>query len=566
MELTSAFRRPLPTGRSYADRFAREMRLVEQNNFKDVFLQVRSILDLVPEFRYVTRGSAGCSLIGYLLGIHNMDPVEHGFALSRFMHEGRLDLPDVDLDFAYNQRDEVIRRVMLKYPGRVARISNHVTYKSTSAIRQALREIGLHRFLPKGFNLKDVVGDRSDEVLNRAAEIVGDFKNYSLHCGGIVIFPDSVPEELKLNDFQIKLNKDEVEDHKLFKIDILCNRGLAQLNELSNRPLENYPADDEATAKIFSDGCAWGVNFGESPAQRKLHVELQPKCRDDIIFSLALIRPLPSADGKRMQILRQLRQHGNYLGQMVYDDDGIFYIRDLLNCSESEAELYRNAFSKKKYDKIAEFIEKTKYHPNQAQIVNDLNRFSLYSFCRAHAVNYGQLVWALAYEKAHQPFKFWCSVLNHAESMYRPWVHVQEAKAAGLVFGAFGKGPWKLDGNVLTPSIVEERGKGLWQYNRRGYWISEKFMPGCFCERNGNQVKFRGLIATGRHHGVDKRKITFMTVGYDTGKYLELVLNGYVHYSSYDFVEGEGSINSTSVKVNNFRLHKAPKISSNSKQ
>ena len=556
MKLKSQFRRPLPSGPQYAARYAREMRLIEQNKFEDVFLQVRTILDLVPDYRYITRGSAGCSLIAYLLGIHNMDPVEHNFALSRFMHETRKDLPDVDLDFAYNQRDDVIAKVQQKYPGRVARISNHVTYKSASAIRQALREIGTNTFLPKHFNLKEIAGQRTDEILHRAAEIAGTFKNYSLHCGGIVIFPDAIPPELKLNEFQIKLNKDEVEEQNLFKIDLLCNRGLAQLNELSTKALSDYPNDDQATADIFRNGNAWGVTFGESPAQRKLHIELQPKNRDDIIFSLALIRPLPSADGKRMAILRQMRQQGHYLGQMVYDDDGIYYIQNLLNCSESEAETYRNAFSKQKYDKIAEFIDLTTHHPNQTQIVNDLNRFHLYSFCKAHAVNYGQLVWALAYEKAHQPKQFWRSVLNHSESMYRPWVHIQEAKAAGLKFPVFGRGPWILQEDQLLPTYPEPQEKGITQYQRRGYWISNKFMPGCYSHINGEHIKFRGLIATGRHHGVDKRRITFVTIGYDTGKYLELILNGYQHYSTYDIIEGEGTINKTTVKTTKFKFHK----------
>jgi error-prone DNA polymerase len=558
MRLQDAFRRPLPKGQQYADRFAREMRLIEKNRFEEVFLQVREILDLAPEYRHITRGSAGCSLVGYLLDIHNMDPVQHNFALSRFMHEQRPDLPDIDVDFAYNQRDEVVDRVMRNYPGRVARISNHVTYKHSSALRQALREMGHKKFLPRYFDLQQIAGDRTEAVINRAAEIEGSFKNYSLHCGGIVIFPESVPEDLKLNDTQIKLNKDEVEERGYFKIDLLCNRGLAQLNDLSDRQLDDYPPTDEATARLFKEGRAWGVTFGESPAQRKLHVDLQPSCRDDITLSLAMIRPLPSADGRRKGILQQLRQHGNHDGHMIYDDDGIYFIQNLLNCSESEAELYRKAFGKKNEQKVAEFLEKVKYHPERDQIAQELSYYGLYSFCHAHAMSYGQLVWALAYEKVRQPKKFWWSALNHAQSMYRPWVHVQEAKGAGLRFAAFGRGPWRLEGDELHPTHVEAQGNGWYQYNKRGFWISNRFMPGCYCLQTGPRFHFKGLIATGRHHTAGGRKITFLTIGYETGKYLDLVLDGLHQFERYDLVEGEGDILKNSIQVDTFELQKLP--------
>ena len=541
MELIKHFRRKLPQGEEYQTRLARELNLIEKFNFSQTFLQVREILDLVPEFPHITRGSAGCSLVGYLLGIHDMDPVKNNFVLSRFMHENRPDLPDIDVDFAYNQRDEVIERVKRKYHGRVARISNHVTHKTNSALRQAIRETGFNRFLPKYFDPQSIVGSKINEVTQRTRELEGKFKNYSLHCGGIVIFPDQVPNELKINDFQIKLNKDQIEEQGLFKIDLLCNRGMAQFNELSSKSLEEYPEYDDKTAEMFQRGDAWGVTFAESPAQRKLHREIQPKSRQDIIFSLALIRPLPSADGRRNKILDQFNSERNHRGHLVYDDDGIIYIQKLLNCSESEAEIYRKAFGKKKIEKIAEFSEKIKYHPQKGQILKELGYFGLYSFCHAHATSYGNLVWALAYEKIRQPKKFWWAALNHAQSMYNPWVHVQEAKKAGLKFAAFGKGPWKLISDELHPTIPEPFSTGWDQYHHRGYWISNRFMPDMYFHRNGSNVKFRGLIATGRHHTVNERKITFVTIGTETGHYHDLVIQGVHQFDRYDIVEGEGN-------------------------
>ncbi|MFN9902193.1 MAG: hypothetical protein ACK55Z_26105, partial [bacterium] len=101
--------------------------------------------------------------------------------------------------------------------------------------------------------------------------------------------------------------------------------------------------------------------------------------------------------------------------------------------------------------RIDEFKELITDNPDRNKIMTELGYFSLYSFCRAHAMSYAKLVWALAYEKVRQPKKFWWSALNHAQSLYRPWVHVQEAKKAGLKFAAFGRGPWKLIGDELHP-------------------------------------------------------------------------------------------------------------------
>lgn len=555
MHITNYFRRPIPNDPVYHARLKRELDLIHKFGFQNSFIQVQEILDLVPDLRCITRGSAGCSLVAFLMGIHHMDPVNNKFILSRFMHENRPDKPDIDLDFAYNQRDEVLNKVFQKYPNRVARISNHVTYQPQSALRQALREFGFRKFLPKHFDLHSVAGHLTPNILARAQELVGTPKNYSLHCGGIVIFPNAIPEHLKLNNYQITLNKDEVEEQGYFKIDLLCNRALAQLNDLSDRPLEDYPEYDQMTSDMLCAGKAWGVTFAESPAQRQLHQKVQPKSRADITFSLALIRPAPSADGRKNAAIE--RYHNNRIEHqnVIYDDDGIVYIQNLINCSESQAELYRKAFAKKQQHKIAEFEKLIENLPNKNDILKELGYYALYSFCHAHAMSYGQLVWALAYEKTRQPQKFWWSALNHAQSMYRPWVHIQEAKLAGLTFAKFGRGPWLLEGNTLLPTQPEYASNGWIQYVKQGYWISNRFMPGMYFRSQNNKIHFKGLIATGRHHGKDKI-ITFVTIGTNSGIYHELILDGQYKFDQYDTIEGYGTLNQNTILVEQFTFDK----------
>ena len=328
----------------------------------------------------------------------------------------------------------------------------------------------------------------------------------------------------------------------MIKVDLLCNRALAQLSELSTRHLNDYPEFDQKTSEMFQKGNSWGVTFAESPAQRKLHKEIQPKSRKDIILSLALIRPLPSADGRRTQILEQLHNHNNHEGHLVYDDDGIRFIQKLLDCSESQAEIYRKAFGKQKTKLIEEFTEKIQHRHDKDKILKELNYFSLYSFCHAHATSYGNLVWALAYEKTRQPHKVWVATLNHTQSMYRPWVYIQEAKKAGLTFANFGKAPWKLIGTTLYSQEPECASDGWKQYHQRGYWISNRFMPDCYQKQVFNKITFRGLIATGRHHTVNNKQITFITIGTNTGVYLDLIVEGIHQFDKYDIVEGEGIV------------------------
>jgi len=554
--LIPEFRRPIPPGDAYSERLSRELSLIERGGFMSSFVQVREILDLAGGIRHITRGSAGCSLVAYLMGIHDMDPVEGGFALARFMHERRPDLPDIDIDFAHNHRDGVVEKVMRRYPGRVARISNHVSYREGSAIRQALREAGFRGFIPRRFDLQEIAGSRAPAILERSRALQGSFRNFSLHCGGIVIFPGCVPEELKISESQVSLNKDDVERMGLFKIDLLCNRGISQLNDLSSRGLCDYPEEDEAAAKLFRTGDTWGVTFAESPAQRKLHRELLPSSRSDVTLSLALIRPLPSADNRRREILESFRRGGDH-GHVVYDDDGIEMIRSAIGCTDSEAEMYRKAFAKGRQEAVDEFTDRLGDHPDRRNILRQLGYFRLYSFCRAHAASYGGLVWALAYEKARQPKRFWWSALNHAQSMYRPWVHVQQAKAAGLRFRGFGRGGWGLDGDDLVPAIPEAPGDGWAQYASRGYWTSNRFMPGMYCRSRGGECWFRGLIATARHHTVEGRRITFVTVGHETGQFLDLVLDGLHDYEAGDVVEGHGRFRGHAIQCDRFDIQKS---------
>lgn len=557
--MQNLFRRKIPNSPIYHKRLELELSLIRKFGFEKVFAQVRDILDLAEGMPHSTRGSAGSSLVCYLMGITDFDPVLNKCVLSRFMHENRSDLPDIDIDFPYNFRDELIEKIKIKYPNRVARISNKVIYHELSAIRQSLREHGFRKFLPKHFDLEKIAGSKKESILLRASELTGQINHYSLHCGGIVIFDEKIPEHLKYKDDQIILNKDEVEQAGLIKIDLLCNRGLAQLVDLGMKDLDQYDPQDLNASKIFSEGNTFGVTFAESPALKKLFLESKPRNRNDIILALAMIRPAPAVDGRKSRVIQQLHTVGHTKGHVVTDDDAIEMIQEVIGCTESEAELYRKAFSKENEQKTKEFSERLGDHPIREWLLHNLKYLSLYSFCRGHSISLGRIAWALACEKARQPKKFWLAALNHAQTMYRPWVHVQEAKLAGLKFGNFGRGPWKLSGDILLCENPDYYTDGWYQFKKRGYWTSDRFMPNMRLETNGSNVYFKALIATGRHHTAYDRQITYLTIGYDTGKFAEVTIDKLFMYDLWDGVEGTGRFENGTILVDKIEGFKASK-------
>lgn len=555
-ELISRFKRPTPQDSRYAARLQEELRIIEKHGFTQSFIQVADILDMTQDIPHLTRGSAGSSLVCYLMGISDIDPIAYNISHVRFMHDLRQDIPDIDIDFPYHRRDEVFKRVFYRYGDRCARISNHLYYRDRSALREAARQHGVKGRIPRNYETND------PGILKRASELLNTQKGYSLHCGGLVIFNDPIHKELKLKDQQLLWDKNDVERLGHFKIDLLSNRALAQLMEIDQRPLTSYPERDEATASLFQTGNVLGITQGESPAARKLARALQVQCRNDIIISLGLIRPAAASRGGKAQFLRDWDEFRRS-EKMVFEDDATQLIQTLLNCSEPEADVYRRAFAKGLPEKMAEFGQRLGNHPSRDTILQDLGQFSAYSFCKAHAVSYGRLVWALAWQKAHHPQEFWLSTLNHAQSLYRSWVHIEEAKKAGWKV-TLGKRPFEPDKDVLVATGKRPliRLTQTEQYLKYGYWTEPQFLPGFEIKRlpNKTRIHIRGLIATYRHFSNSEEEVTFITLGLSSGEYMDVTVPGYLNCHDYDIFEGDGyekvSFKSPFVEVQSGRLLK----------
>ena len=216
--LIHRFLRPYPTGMEYIRRLDEEYKIIEEKGFVSTFHRVSDLLELIKEqnIPHVLRGSAASSLVCYQLGISDIDPIQEKIPLTRFMNWCRDTQPDIDLDVPHFIRDNLIEQFHEIHPNKVARISNKVMYKPKSAMREAIRKFGYRKFLPRRYKLSDIFPDPyvRKNVQHYAKSLVGKQRQWSLHCGGLIVFNDSVPIELWLKPErrQILLDKYDVEE------------------------------------------------------------------------------------------------------------------------------------------------------------------------------------------------------------------------------------------------------------------------------------------------------------------------------------------------------------------
>jgi len=573
--LEPLFIRPIPPLSQYKIQLEEEYKLIDKNNFTKVFLQVCTILQIIDQISersgkpilHVIRGSAGSSLVCFLLGITHIDPILHNIQLARFMNTKRTDIPDIDIDVPYNRREEIYGCIAETWPQQVARISNYCNWSNKTAMRQSIKDLlkSKGQEIPRELNRKhynpiNILGGDKElfkKVKIAAEKKVGTLKNYSKHCAGIVIFEDQerVPEELVLQRIesngkplvQINLNKDDTEKKELIKIDLLSNRGLAQLADIcSDQSLIDYPERDWKTEMLFEKGFTIGITFGESRGMRKLFMEMKPKNMNEIAIALALIRPAAAAEGRKQEFLNKWKygfdSKDALMKPIIYDDDAIYKIRCAIGCDTAEADVWRKAFAKGNAKARVDFRMKMASfgHPRDVidSVVEDLNQLIYYSFCKSHAISYAQLVWALAYWKAHKPHEFWTAALNHCHSEYRKWVHYREAKCSGLQLSRC-PGPYKLGNRNGQPILLSSQSEQrlltelhpINEYKQLGYWTTMDFLQGCGAWQESQtrldgkkMYKFRGLIATGRNITRDWGICTLICIGVDNQKYIDLVI------------------------------------------
>ena len=526
--LIDRFKRPVPEEQEYKERLVEEFELILNQRFTDYFLQICDIIDLTTDLTHMTRGSAGSSLVCYLLGITDVDPIQWKIPVARFMNPLRDDLPDVDIDFEHHRQTEVMERIFRKWPGKSARLSNYVTYKEKSARREAAKRLGVTGTLPRNFTYEKL-GIDAKEAKRIERKLIGKKRAISKHCGGIVMFTRQLPKSLISQDNQILLDKYEIEDLEHLKVDILANRGLSQLMEIDpHTALADYPNTDDRTSALLARGDVLGVTQGESPAMRRLFRAIRPTSMEDCVFATAMIRPVALSGRQKAAMFQDWSQEA-VQDSVVFEDDAINIISDIIDVDMYEADMYRRAFAKKNDEKILEFVERLGNNPRKAQAMAALQELSGFGLCRAHAVNLGRLIWALAYQKAHNPEQFWRANLKHCQGSYKPWVYQCEAHRRGI-----------------------ETKQGWWQKGFiRGCGVKQQYLK---------RISYAGVIANGRvFRGQNNRWVTFLTLGTNYGEYIDVTIQRPFAYRDGDIVAGQGVIrhqnNSDYIHSNNERLY-----------
>jgi hypothetical protein len=224
---------------------------------------------------------------------------------------------------------------------------------------------------------------------------------------------------------------------------------------------------------------------------------------------------------------------------IIFDDDAIIKIKRFLRCDMAEADRWRKLFAKGDAGAHIIFRQKAQelgYTQGQINtVVDDLDQLVYYSFCKSHAVSYAQVVWALAYWKAHRTHEFWCAALNHCNSEYRKWVHYREARCSGLLLSRASP-PYSLSKNYLVPANSSEQKllspfSPIQEYKEYGYWTHEEFLPSCGLWKDPQKrldwkesVRFRGLIACGRTIQRDWGTATLICLGVGNRQYIDLVI------------------------------------------
>jgi error-prone DNA polymerase len=465
-------------------RLARELKIIHEKGFADYFLVVH---DVVKQSRYTCgRGSAAASLVSYLLFITHVDPIRHNLFFERFMNEARPDPPDIDVDFPWDTRDDVLDYIFNKYSrNNTAMVANHVTFSVRSSVREVAKVYGMpeneissitknikyyYSRSTDDFENYSVNKDRSPSTLKiyrDAVNIHGRPRYLSVHCGGVVITPKPVssyipvaraPKGVNL----IQLEKDQAEDFGFVKIDILGNRSLAVVRDVLALVKEHHgkeiryedlnPLEDERTVRMLAEGNTMGVFYVESPAMRQLQKKTGRGDYEHLVIHSSIIRPAAN-----MYIREYVeRLHGKPytpllpgMSEILKETYGIMcYQEDITKIALMVADFplaegceLRKVITKKN-KKERKLQLKALFHHNLSkknikseiidQIWHMIESFSGYSFCKPHSASYALLSFKSCYLKAHYPAEFMGAVLKNQGGYYSPLAYISEARRMGL--------------------------------------------------------------------------------------------------------------------------------------
>ncbi|MGQ9681787.1 MAG: DNA polymerase III subunit alpha [Anaerolineae bacterium] len=455
------------------ERLEHELRVIHEMGFDAYFLIVWDLVRYAKSHGILVgpgRGSAAGSLVSYCLEITNLEPLANGLIFERFLNPGRVTMPDIDLDFPDDRRDELISYAVSRYgQDRVAQIITFGTMAARAAIRDAGRALAMPlndvdrvaKLVPAGpkvtiasaletspelrqvYEQEDYIRD----LLDKARALEGVSRHASTHAAGVVIGDRPLTEYLPLQQAPrgegviTQYTMEALERIGLLKIDFLGLSTLTIIQRALNHirstrgleiDLQTLPLDDPAIFELLSSGEVTGIFQVESGGMRKTLRDMRPSTFEDIVVLLSLYRPGPMQFIENYIARKEGREPVVYrhpalepilkdtFGIIVYQEQIIRIAADLAGYSPAEADLMRRAVGKKKakdlQEQRAKFLAGAMERgiPKEAAegIFDDIEYFANYGFNKAHSAAYAVITCQTAYLKAHYPVEYMAAMLS----------------------------------------------------------------------------------------------------------------------------------------------------------
>ena len=468
-------------------RIDHELAIIRQKNFCEYFLVVQKIVKKASQI--CGRGSAAASIVAYCLGITNVCPIKYNLYFERFLNPDRKDPPDIDVDFAWDERDDILNWVLNEFKDHSAMVSSHILFQPRMAVREVAKVFGLpdaeiskvSKRLPWFWKLNEAREDLLErirqqpefvsmdfprpwpEIMGYAQAITGTPRYLSVHPGGIVITPNPIDTYVPVETAPkgvpiIQWEKDAAEEAGLVKIDLLGNRSLGVIRDTiesirsSSGNFDDFsildPEDDYETQQNVAQGNTMGCFYIESPAMRLLQKKSRVGDFKHVVIHSSIIRP--AANEFILEYLKRLHTGvwepihplledilNETFGIMVYQEDVSKVAVKIAGFTHAEADGLRRIMSKK--DKELELADYYNRFKNGAlankvskkdirSIWDMITSFSGYSFCKPHSASYARVSFQAAYLKTHYPAEFMAAVISNQGGFYSTFAYVSEAR------------------------------------------------------------------------------------------------------------------------------------------